>query len=71
MYYAICGRNLSAALVTADGVVVQATGNFDWACGKRIGPVLGFAQRHSLRWSVSATPPAGLVVCEGIAEWAH
>ena len=71
MFYAIQGRNLSAALVTADGVVVMATGNFEWACGKRIGPVLGFARRHSLKWSVSAELPAGLVVRDGVAEWAH
>lgn len=71
MYYAIHGKNLSAALVTADGVVVLATDNFEWACGKRIGPVLGFARRHSLSWSVSATPPAGLVLREGVAAWAH
>lgn len=71
MFYAIHGRNLSAALITADGVVVMATGNFEWACGKRIGPVLGFAKRHSLKWSVSAQPPANLVVREGRAEWAH
>ena len=42
MFYAIRGKNLSAALVTEDGVVLHATHNFDWACGKRIGPVLGF-----------------------------
>jgi len=71
MFYAIQGKNLSAALVTEDGVVLHATQNFDWACGKRIGPVLGFVQRHKLSWAVSVSAPPGLVVHEGIAELTH
>ena len=71
MYYAIYGKNLTAALITEDGVVLHATENFDWACGKRIGPVLGFAARSRLRWRVSAMPPPGLVVRDGIAQLTH
>jgi hypothetical protein len=71
MYYAIYGKNLTAALITEDGVVLHATENFDWACGKRIGPVLGFVKRHSLSWRVSDSPPPGLVVREGVAQLTH
>lgn len=71
MFYAIHGKNLSAALVTEDGVVLHATHNFDWACGKRIGPVLGYVQRHKLCWEVSVNPPAGLVARDGTAALMH
>jgi hypothetical protein len=71
VFYAIHGKNLSAALVTEDGVVLHATGNFEWARGMRIGAVLGYLKRHNLRWHVSDAPPPGLVVRGGAAEWAH
>jgi len=71
MFYAIYGKNLSAALVTEDGVVRHATGNFEWACGKRIGPVLGYAARNHLTWRVSDLAPPGLVVRGGVAELTH
>ena len=71
MFYAIYGENLSGALVTQDGVVLHATQNFDWACGKRIGPVLGYAARNRLSWKVSDASPPGLVVHEGVARLTH
>lgn len=60
MFYAIGGKKWSAAVVTSDGVVVQATGNFEWACGQHIREILSWAAQHDMRWSVSPVVPPGL-----------
>ncbi len=60
MFYAIGGKKWSAAVVTSDGIVVQATGNFEWACGQSIREVLGWAAQHDMGWSVSPVVPPGL-----------
>jgi hypothetical protein len=71
MFYSIHGKNLNAALVTEDGVVLHATGNFGWACGMRIGAVLGYLKRHNLSWKVSDSAPPGFVVQHGVVESTH
>lgn len=57
MFYSINGKNFSASLATADGIVVQASGKVVWMCGQRIERVVGWATHHQLRWTVSAEPP--------------
>lgn len=66
MFYAIAGKSWTAALVTSDGLVMQATGNFEWACGRPIRDILAWAAEHDMRWSVSATVPPGLMLCDTI-----
>jgi hypothetical protein len=71
MYYAIEGRGFSGGLITQDGVVLHATRDFEWACGERIEMVLGFLDRQRVSWSVTDATPRGMVVDEGLAQWAH
>ena len=71
MFYAIEGKGFTGALITADGVVLHATREFEWACGEPIDMVLGFLERQRVSWSVTDAVPRGMVVEEGIAQWAH
>lgn len=57
MFYSIVGRNLSAGLVTADGVIICTTENFQWTLGQPIGRVLDWAAQHGIRWSASPVIP--------------
>jgi hypothetical protein len=65
MFYLVNGKEFSAALLTEDGVVVQASGRLLWMCGQRIEPVVAWATDRGMTWSVSAQPPPGLVLYSG------
>jgi hypothetical protein len=60
MFYSIVGKNWSAGVVTRDGVVVQATENFQWACGEAIREVVTWVGQRGMTWSVSAVVPRDL-----------
>lgn len=66
MFYAIAGKAWSGAVVTNDGMVVQTTGNFEWACGLHIRDILMWANQHDMRWSVSAIVPPGLIFSDAM-----
>ena len=56
-------------MVTSYGVVVQATGNFEWACGQPIRDVLSWAAQHDMRWSVSPVVPPGLQLRDAVVPF--
>ena len=65
MFYSIVGKNLQAGLVTRGAVVVQATENFQWACGQRIDEVVRWAAQRGMVCSSSAIAPPGVPLFDG------
>lgn len=59
------GRNLSAGLVTSDGIIVCTTENVQWTLGQPIGRVLDWAGRHDINWTVSPVIPRQLFRLSG------
>lgn len=68
MFYSIVGKNLQAGIVAREAIVVEATENFQWACGRSVDEVVRWAQSRGLVCSAAADVPPGVPLFDARRE---